>query len=401
MENSTIYLIIFLFILVVVGITLGIVLTEDSDDNNSKNILWVAVGTADPSDNGNILYSTDKGKTWTSAQQDEDNPFGTGEGKGVAYDGKGRWVAVGNADPVDNGNILYSTDNGETWTSAQQNGGSPFGTGEGYGVAYDGKGRWVAVGNAEPSDIGNILYSTDNGETWTSAQQNGNNPFGTGNGNGVAYDGKGRWVAVGYDDSSDTGNILYSTDNGETWTSAQQNGGSPFGIGYGFGVAYDGKGRWVAVGSDDSSDTGNILYSTDNGETWTSAQQNGNNPFGTGNGNGVAYDGKGTWVAVGSDDSSDTGNILYSTDKGETWTSAQQDGNNPFGNTGYGFGVAYDGKGRWVAVGYDDSSDTGNILYSTDKGETWTSAQQDGNNPFGNTGYGYGNGVASNSLLPH
>lgn len=100
------------------------------------------------------------------------------------------------------------------------------------GVAGDGKGTWVAVGVGTNT----ILYSTDNGSTWTPAT---GITFSS-NGSSVSYGD--RWVAVGFSANEQT--ILTSND-GKVWT---KDVGTAFTYG-GSSVAYVGNKKWTAVGS--------------------------------------------------------------------------------------------------------------------------------------------------------
>ncbi len=190
-------------------------------------------------------------------------------------------------------NIWYSSD-GQSWNYSP---GSPFpgGDGSGYSVAYDGSGKWVAVGDGNYSG-NNILYST-NGINWTAAS---GSPFGGygGIGKSVAYRG-GKWVAVG--DGNGSGNNIWYSSDGQSWTAATATASGPiFGTGYGYGnsVVFA-NGKWVALGNGYS--TKNVWYST-NGITWTAASGFPfSYPYGkyVPTGNSVVYDGIGKWVAVG------------------------------------------------------------------------------------------------------
>ena len=109
----------------------------------------------------------------------------------------------------------------------------------------------------------------------------------------------------------------------------------------------------LVAGSSNSSNTG-IIYSTDKGVTWTASSQ------ASGDWNITAVLPDGTLVA--GSDSSNTG-IIYSTDKGVTWTASSQTSGN--WNTP---AVLSDGT---LVAGSDSSA---GIIYSTDKGITWTAS---------------------------
>jgi hypothetical protein len=337
------------------------------------SVKWVAVGYNTSLPTNTIQWSSD-GQTWYDASSGGFNfvyGIGGGGGYGIAYDGN-NWVASGRGSSARN-SILWSS-NGKDWYYASSGG---FTNGRGAGsVAYGGN-IWVAVGNT--SGTNSIQWSPD-GRTWQDASSGG---FLGGGGyyNGVAYDGKGLWVASG-NGSSALNSIQWSPD-GRTWFDASR-GGFDDGGGYnGQGVAYDGN-KWIAVGYG-SSDQNTIQWSPD-GLSWYDVS--GGAFDGVNNGNGIASDGKGNWVAVG-EGSSPEKSILWSPD-GLTWQDASSGGFDK-GNAHKGCGIAYDG-GKWVAVG-EGSTPKKTILWSLD-GRTWFDASSGG---FGEL---YGQGVASTRLLP-
>lgn len=116
----------------------------------------------------------------------------TYELNGVATDGIGTWMAVGQY-----GYHFRSTDNGSTWTQLSAAGGY---SNDIRGIRY-GNGVWVLFnsGNA-------LLRSTNNGTTYTYAVgANTQNKA-------LATDGAGNWLA-----GQDAGGIWRSTDNAATW----------------------------------------------------------------------------------------------------------------------------------------------------------------------------------------
>jgi hypothetical protein len=362
--------------------------------------LFVAVGTSFLSTSTIepvIEYSYD-GLTWSRANLN--GAFSGGSVTGVATDNQGNWVAVGVG--AAGGEIGYSRD-GINWSNKTNLNGL-FSGGAG-GVASDNQGNWVAVGSGVTG--GEIGYSTD-GINWTkSIVTNGlfsgvpvDPPMcesGTpgegiptvrpGAGFAVAADGRGNWVVTGrsYDPTTITnnGDIGYSTD-GRTWTKMTNLGGLFIG-GEGKRVATDKQGKWVVVGESNIdlcmiSSVGQIGYSAD-GRNWTIDTNTGglfNGNISKNSGNGVAADGQGNWVAVGSVDSptDHTGQIGYSTN-GQTWSVATNTGGlfNTYRATGSGQGraVATNGRGTWVAVGVELNNGTyiGEIGYSAD-GRNWT-----------------------------
>jgi hypothetical protein len=299
-------------------------------------------------------YSYD-GKNWNL----QPGPFDagvSGSGSGIAWNGL-IWVTGG----VDTGNVLAYSTNGITWTSVA----SPLNGGYVSGIAWSGS-MWVAVGSDKPpsapgTSTRTLVYSYD-GFTWTAPATS---PFGTGNGNRVAWNGT-LWVALG---SNGTNTEAYSS-NGITWTSSSGPFVSTGGVGR--GIAWNGS-IWVAVGLNSSGLT--VARST-NGTTWTSI----GNPFGSGGvGRGVNWNGS-RWVAVGSG----TNTIVYSSD-GIFWTPATL---NPF-NGGVCNYVSWNGI-YWVAVGLNGANI---ICYSSD-GISWYPTTAVGS-------FTAGYGIASRRVLPN
>jgi hypothetical protein len=288
--------------------------------------VWVAVGQNAllGGTENNIYISSDHGNTWTAK-----TAFGPGgQGNAVAYDGSGRWIAVGT------GGIWTSINNGTSWQVS-------FQFIQGNSVAY-GNGVWVVVGQSVIGEDDNIYISTNDCESWTVKSA-----FGAGGyGQAVAYDGSGRWIAVGEHGNNDNRdkNIYISDDGGENW-----NPKSAFGGGYGQAVAYGG-GVWVAVG-ENSDNINNIYISIDGGENW-----NPKSVFDI-SGVAVAY-GNGVWVVGGED--SNFQNVYSSTDNGDTWIPSTDIPVSVFS-------VAY-GNGRWVAVGLAAPTS----IFTSQNGRDWT-----------------------------
>lgn len=317
---------------------------------------WIAVGLDVAA---TIKMSSDHAATWTNIS-DQMPSDGNGHGVlGVATDGYGKWVAVGDEAVALNyvNTILYSSDNGLTWASnnAYDSGfnNSNGSTDRGYDVTYN-NGLWIAVGHytttTQYERVIKIATTFDlvNGPNWSNSPIGiGPSPvFGSSNpGLCVAY-GNGVWCVGGQDlNTIPVGSIAYSN-NGLTWTM----GTNTF-KGMCSGIATDGNGNWVAVGfkkSGAGGDAKSIKYSSD-GINWIDTPSSDANLFTYGKS--VAYglspSGVGIWVAVGSGNSQ---TIIYSIDNGLSWSSA---GSNRFSTTGHGIHFADD---RWVAVGDDAAS---------------------------------------------
>jgi hypothetical protein len=199
------------------------------------------------------------------------------EGKYGAY-GSGMWIAVGDDDDGfgnQMNSIKRSTDNGTSWSNVTLGGQFPS---YGQGVAYNGSDKWVAVGNDGDSNGKTIKYSSD-GLNWLYAA-NGKFEF---NGRKVVF-ADNIWIAVGRD--VDGNAIRYST-AGINWQNSKKSG-----LDSAFTVAY-GSGWWVVGGMT----SGNTMKISQNGLLWFSPIIN---LFQTAC-YGVAFDGVKRWVAVGSD----------------------------------------------------------------------------------------------------
>jgi hypothetical protein len=320
------------------------------------NGVWIAGGV---DSTATIKISSDDGLTWV----DKNNTIGYASGNGgvfgVATDGNGNWVAVGNQNTAAGAStIIFSSDNGVTWATSV-NGFNLFNgfTDRGWAVAYGG-GVWMAVGHYSTS-IGYerwikvaTTFDPVTGPAWVDKPAGtGAAPVGFGVSNPaicVAY-GNGRWCVGGQDlNNPPKGSIIYSDDNGTTWTKAT---GTFKGMCQ--GIATNGNGNWVAVGYLGTGDSKSIKYSVDNGVTWVDTASLSGNIFSSGRS--VTYhplSSGGIWVATGSGNSQ---TILYSTNNGQTWNAA---GSNRFTSAGYD---VYFNVDRWVAVGNGGSS---SIKYS-------------------------------------
>jgi hypothetical protein len=304
---------------------------------------WVTVSVGSP-----FFSISPDAEHWLTTS----TPLGTNNIWCVATDGNGHFVAGGSggSNVTAPNMVAYSTNFGTWWTAA----GTVAGFLTMYDIAYGG-GRWVAAGNPSGGSTTSIVYSDDGGVTWTGVSQTlfRAPAAGSGQGNGIAYDGVGRWVAVG---AAGPNTVAYSND-GATWTglgtTVLPNGGQCAG--------YDKvSARWIVGGNQPTP----MAYSDDGGVTWTSVS------FPLINCHGIAHDGIGLWVAT----SSSTGTIAYSAD-GITWTTVVV-------SAGGTAGVATNGSGRWVAVG-------GVKAFSDDGAQTWTPVPTM-----------FGGGIAAARVLP-
>ena len=142
-----------------------------------------------------IIYSTDKGVTWTASSRT------TGYWSTPAVLPDGTLVAGSRFSD----GIIYSTDKGVTWTASSRKSGdwnTPA-------VLPDG----TLVAGSYSGSAG-IIYSTDKGVTWITSSQTLDNWYTP----AVLPDGT---LVAGGDDG-----IIYSTDKGVTWTASSQTSGS-------------------------------------------------------------------------------------------------------------------------------------------------------------------------------
>ena len=156
----------------------------------------------------------------------------------IAYNGTNLYVAVGDAGG------LYTSPDGQTWTSRT----SGFGSNNIFGIAY-GANIWVAVGQN-----GTISTSSD-GVTWTTRTSN----VSTNVLNAVHF-ANSLFVAVGNGANGGTGGITTSS-NGTTWTKQTTPTTSSTEL---YSVFY-GNSEWVTTGS---NNTRQGYYSSD-AVTWT------------------------------------------------------------------------------------------------------------------------------------
>ena len=304
------------------------------------NNLWLGGSSGDTQ-----IYYSINGTSWqATAYTNTSNPFiSSGVVNGLAWNGS-RWIAVGQCNMGSTSIQINYSDDGINWNRPQSYTSTFSTNGIGYGVAWNGKNRWVAVGSIPNGSIApytTIVYSTT-GSSWSHIGYN-NDPFGNSNGAGygVAYNGT-MWVAVGKGKNT----IAYSSD-GITWGATNF---TKFNEAH--GVAWNGQ-MWVAVGKGAGDE---LCYSFD-GINWSGRGEKFN-----GTGYGVAWNGK-IWVAVGTGSNS----IIYSYN-GLDWSVA----NSPMfsGSSYYAKGILWSGS-MWVAVGLTTGT-LSNIAYSID-GIIWTS----------------------------
>ena len=354
-------------------IPIGVDLVKAGSNIERQAALWVATGdTGTGNSYGNILYSHD-GSVWENSKPGETFSRAYDVAFGETENGTSMWIAVGETTIGNSsGNIKYSYD-GQVWYSEDQ--GVSFNTGRGvaYGLSSDGiTSMWVATGFEDGNNFGNIKYSYD-GLSWSNSLSSGTS-FGV-SGHKVAFGTSSNgtspmWIAVGDNGSSSDSSILFSYD-GVSWDLAPRQSGL-FGVyasDVAFGVSSDqGTPMWVAVGHVVSGQQ--IAYSYD-GLSWSSHQGENMNQGLHGVAFGVSSQGTSAmWVAVG-DNGTGGGNdrnVLYSYN-GISWSQITETGAEF--NLGEGRGVVFgkkeDGTSMFVAVGDHNTTDHDkNIAFAND-----------------------------------
>ena len=275
---------------------------------------WIAIGR-----NASAMTSTD-GITWTAL---------TVENRGwraIAY-GNGRWVAAG--EKFNDGSLMmYSTNNGTTWT--ERNG---VAVAKNWSSLTYGNGLFVAVSDEIAGTTTQQVSTSPDGITWTTRSSSTAAEW-----KSVAYDAvNGLFVAVAED------RVMTSTD-GTSWTTQTVTSGRWSEVAYGNGL-------WVATQSlYENETTQNRIVTSPDGINWTARSTLTSTDRAW---TGIVY-GNNMWVAI----SSNLTDVMTSPDA-INWTeqySADTDQN--WNVIGYGGGklVAIARAGRYVDGVFDGSN---------------------------------------------
>lgn len=276
--------------------------------------------------------------------------------RGVAY-GNGRWVAVGGS-----GAVMTSAD-GDSWS---QLAGAPAGSW--YDVHYA-NGMFVAVSDCSS----NAVMTSADGLAWTvrATETSLGLPSCNGYFQGVTY-GNGRWVVTNrLDAQGGGGNDMVTSTDGVAWTLSSRLPPLSGGTDEQADIAF-GNGTFVIVYEDGTT---NAIATSPDGLTWTERVT----PAGTGGSWQDVTFGNGRFVSVGW-----SGNVMYSTDNGQTWTQSSAASNTDWNSVTYGSGL-------FVAVA---DTGTGNRVMTSPDGIIWTSRVSAANNGWENVAWAFGRFVA-------
>ena len=292
---------------------------------------WLAAG----GNNYSLIYSDD-GFNWTGCDGGFD-----GQGYRIATDGIGNYVAIGQDNY--NNNIQYSSD-GINWSPATYD----FVHFDiGYCIAY-GNGIWVAGGLSTTNNYNTLYYATSPSGLYYPC----NNTFSQQTVNVLYASGFGLFIAIGYDNDSLT--LKYSSD-GINWNDANNqfiNYDTEYGWNSPLAYSPDIGENGVVVAFSYDANGNSQKYSYD-GINWS----NGNGPIDV---NDVVYSND-IFMATGK-----YGNII--SNDGIHWTQTFIGTGATGGLNSQGNKVASDGNGKWIAVGDDD---IGNIIVYSVPGQSW------------------------------
>jgi len=318
-----------------------------------------------------VKYSADGTRTlWT--QNDSSGGTQGTSGNGVAVDGLGNVVVTGISYVGGTGvmhTVKYSSDGTQVLWTNNDSSGAPNATG-GFAVAIDGSGNVIVTGSSfigGETVMHTVKYSADGSQVLWTRNDNSGGVYGT-SGVGVAVDGSGNVIVVGNADPSYLNTwhtVKYSADGTRVlWTQNDSSGGSK-GT-YATGVAVD--------GSDNVAVTGHayigglyvmhtVKYSADGTQIlWTQNDNYGNVSTNPGVGGGVAFDGSGNVVATGN--LSAPGGLIHTVKYSADGTQVLWTNND---SSGIGQGVSVDGSGNVIVCG-GGSSGGQNAMYTVSYG---------------------------------
>lgn len=248
--------------------------TEIGPDNvgGRLNAIWVdpsnlqhlLVGSA----SGGLWQSNDGGSSWSAVSE---FPGSLTIGAIAQLPNGTLLVGTGDAFTAGGDGMFVSSDGGATWTPLSST--SPTSNGSFWmlinsiAVSSTSSGTVILAATGDSAGLyGGIARSVDDGETWKKVWT-GSGGAGTGSSMSVAFDPRHTNDAVADDED---GGVIYSTDGGQTWAEAH---GFTAVSGARVSVAFDpsvaGSVYALVDNNDDSSPSGEVYHSTDDGANWS------------------------------------------------------------------------------------------------------------------------------------
>jgi len=339
-KKQAFYAAIIVVVLSILTIQFGCKSDNDDPIPERKTPVW-AVGAADSTNYGTILYSTNEGIHWTRQGDSTPALLGVNVNDVWAVDENKVWaVGTGNV-------ILKTTDKGETWNRIQ----APLQRSDIELVSISLVGTddiWIS------GSYGTVYHSIDGGNTWTTVVSEvfDNKYF-----QGIhAINSNIIYVTGGYEGSNTDGFIARTTDGGQSWDSI---------------VPADNynKNLWIGVTSGDQDNIviygghSHYIYSDDAGQTWTN-----DSILGTGGTDGAdinclkMLDAQIWWGAF------DYDGIYITENFGNSWINQ---GPAPPPLNMWLLGIDYYDHNLCIIVGSSTSSNNGKIIQTSDAGKTW------------------------------
>ncbi|GAB4146557.1 MAG: hypothetical protein Fur0041_20840 [Bacteroidia bacterium] len=176
-----------------------------------------------------------------------------------------------------------------------------------YGISFIHSQKGTAVGYNSTSNTADVIHTTDGGNSWTHPTL----PTGLSTLNSIRYkDANEGWIA------GDNGYLLHTTNSGQSWDTISRFTREDL-------KCISVTGSLIMTGSHE----GNVFISSDNGLNWDTASTGSVLPI-----NALSYRADSTFWAVG-----DGGFLAFSADTGRTWTTVNQ----PYYGFFNGNGIAF------------------------------------------------------------
>ena len=329
----------------------------------------VVVWENDETDQVQAVYSTDRGQTWSTARTIS---VESGFVPQVAINNSNQAVIVFENTTTATIQASYSQDGGATWSTPESISTAVAGqTMNGQQVALNASGQAVAVWDRLISGSYKIQasYSADGGATWTSevdvstAGQSSHTPE-------VALNASGRQLVIWNNATAKDLEVSFSINNGTTWSTPE---GLLVGKFSGYHVGLNASGQALVVWKNTSVPRIESRFSADGGATWPGTQVSISAAGEVATAPETALNDAGQAIAVWQNTTSSRVQAASSTDGGATWATPII-----FSATGGNAkepDVALNAAGQATAVwGRNNGSNyIGQANYSTDGGATWLS----------------------------